>query len=155
MGKCTIRSERNFQTGIKGVLKADKGNVTVVMKKEEYHQLSLEMLEDPQAYKQLRGDPTSTLQQKANRLVTSLKNGHFIDEQTAKSLMLYNATSPKFYGLPKIHKPQLKLRPIISSIDCPNSKLSQFLTDILTKAYNSYHIRNSTDFSRFIANITL
>ena len=158
MGKCTIRSERNFQTGIKGVLKADKGNVTVVMKNEEYHQLSLEMLEDPQSYKQLRGDPTSTLQQKANKLVTSLKNEHFIDEQTAKSLMLYSATSPKFYVLPKIHKPQLKLRPIISSIDCPNSRLSQFLTDILTKAYNvnnSYHIRNSTDFSRFIANITL
>jgi len=74
-------------------------------------------------------------------------------------LMLYNAVSPKFYGLPKIHKPQLKLRPIISSIDCPNSRISQFLTNILTNAYdnnnNAYYTKNSTDFSRFVSNITL
>lgn len=70
--------------------------------------------------------------------------------------MLYNATFSKSYGLRKIHKTQLK--PIILSIDYPNSKVSQFLTDILTKRYSSektYYIKNCTDFPRFVCNITL
>jgi Reverse transcriptase (RNA-dependent DNA polymerase) len=67
--------------------------------------------------------------------------------------MIYNSVSPKYYGLPKVHKPNLSLRPIISSINAPNSNIAQLITDILTKSYdpnNEYFIKDSFEFASFI-----
>ena len=38
--------------------------------------------------------------------------------------MLYSSEGlcPRFYGLPKIHKPGIPLRPIVRHILCPNGK---------------------------------
>ena len=44
-----------------------------------------------------------------------MKSGD-IDENTYKRLYPTGATSPKYYGLPKVHEPGMPLRPIISSI---------------------------------------
>ncbi|XP_060537265.1 uncharacterized protein LOC132708734 [Cylas formicarius] len=135
------------------VSRADKGNVTVIMSKDTYIQKSNEILMDRTYYERLRCDPTSTYQQKANKLVKSLKDQKQLTHEVAKTLNIYNQTCPKFYGLPKIHKPQLSLRPIISSINAPNSKLASLLTQVLTKAYNKnndYFTGDSFEFSSFI-----
>lgn len=135
------------------VTKADKGNVTVIIKKDDYYNKSLEILSDTTYYTMLNRDPTSTYQQKANKIVSKLKTSKLITDDQARQLTIYNQTSPKFYGLPKIHKPDIPLRPIISSINAPNSKLAQLATDILTQSYNnnnSYFTNDSFTFSNFI-----
>ena len=43
----------------------------------------------------------------------------------------YSAT-PQLYGLPKIHKPEVPLRPIVSSIGSPTYNLAKFLTHIVS-----------------------
>lgn len=134
------------------ITKSDKGNVTVIMYKKDYLQKSQELLNDKKYYKELKGNPTSTLQQKANKLISKLKTTKKIDDSTAKSLTIYNSVAPRFYTLPKIHKPTLSMRPILSSIDCPNSKISKFLTDILSNAYtvDTYHTEDSFEFAEFV-----
>ncbi|KAJ8959261.1 hypothetical protein NQ317_019682 [Molorchus minor] len=49
---------------------------------------------------------------------------------------VYNGSINKFYGLPKIHKSTLQLRPIISGINSPNRGVAQLVTDILTRFNN-------------------
>lgn len=140
------------------ITKADKGNITVIIKKEDYLKKSLDILSDNNYYKILPRDPTSTFQQKANQIVTKLKNNKTISPEEAKKMTIYNQTCPKFYGLPKIHKPNIPLRPIISSIDAPNSKLSQFITNILTTSYdydNIYYTKDTFTFVNFIKNMKL
>lgn len=135
------------------VTKSDKGNVTVLMTKNQYKDKALDILNDAQSYTKLNKDPTSTYQQKANKLVKDLFEDDMIVEQESKNLMLYNAVPAKFYGLPKIHKPTLSLRPIISSIDTPNSNIAQFITNILTISYdnnNEYFVKDSFQFAEFI-----
>jgi len=39
---------------------------------------------------------------------------------------------PKFYGLPKIHKSDVPLRPIVSSIGSPTYKLAKYLNTLIT-----------------------
>ena len=137
------------------VTRADKGNVTVILNKETYLEKSNIILQDRTYYSQLTTDPTSSLQQKANKLVIKLKNKGQLTEEVSKTLTIYDQVSPKYYGLPKIHKPTLSLRPIISSINAPNSKLSNLVTEILTISYNknnSYYITDSFEFSNFIRN---
>ena len=52
------------------------------------------------------------------------------------------------YGLPKIHKPNVPLRPIISSRDSPCRELSKVLLNILTPLVGKTDsfIKNSKDF---------
>lgn len=125
------------------------------MDREQYASLSTEHFNDTDTYKKLEKDPTNSLQQKANKLISQLKNSNQISNEVAKSLTIYNATPPRYYGLPKVHKSELKLRPIVSSINSPNSKISKFTSDILTKSYNrenNFYTKSSIDFTRTINN---
>jgi hypothetical protein len=49
-----------------------------------------------------------------------------------RKLTPHHSKPPHLYGLPKIHKPDIPLRPIVSSIDSPCYALSEFLHKILT-----------------------
>ena len=52
-----------------------------------------------------------------------------------------------FYGLTKIHKPAVPLRPITSSINCPTYQVSKHLASILSPVQNNkYTVTNSCDF---------
>jgi hypothetical protein len=44
----------------------------------------------------------------------------------------YNSKPPHLYGLPKVHKPDIPLRLIVSSIDSPCYALAKFLHKILS-----------------------
>lgn len=126
--------------------KSDKGNVTVLMYKEDYVKLTLDLIDNDSSYVKLNRDPTNTIQTKCNSLVKSLFDNGLIDETLKKKLTCYNGTAPKFYTLPKIHKPILSVRPIVASISSPTNHLSAFITNILTSAYdreNTYHIKDS------------
>ena len=53
---------------------------------------------------------------------------------------------PRFYGLPKIHKVSVPLRPIVSFINLPTYNLSKFLSRILSSlSVNRYSVRNSKE----------
>lgn len=140
------------------VTKSDKGNVTVIMNKKLYIEKCEDLLNDETCYIKLNRDPTSTLQQKANNLVSSLLKQKVISKEISKTLTIYDQAAPKFYGLPKIHKPVLSVRPIISSIKAPNSKLTKLITDVLTNAYNKnnkYYIKDSFEFSELVNDMSL
>lgn len=75
-------------------------------------------------------------------------NNQYIPTETAKRLMIRNAIPPKMYGLPKLHKENIPLRPIVSCVKSPFEKLSKYLKDILSNiAYkNEYYLKNSQHF---------
>ncbi|XP_055838921.1 uncharacterized protein LOC129906950 [Episyrphus balteatus] len=50
-----------------------------------------------------------------------------------RNLKNSNPLVPKLYGLPKIHKPGEKMRPIVSNINSPTQKLSRWVHNELTK----------------------
>lgn len=64
---------------------------------------------------------------------------------------------PRIYGLPKLHKENVPLRPIVSTINSPPYKLSKYLIQILTHLTNNsnYNIKNTHTFKNYIENITL
>lgn len=135
------------------VLKADKGNVTVVWSKQEYSNYALQHLNDSNYYLRLERNPTVTVQTKSNKLITTLKKSKYITEEAAKKYTIYNSIPAKFYCLPKVHKNELAIRPIVSSINAPNSGIARLMTDVLTMSYNKnndFFIKDSFEFSTFI-----
>ena len=67
------------------------------------------------------------------------------------------AVSPKFYGMPKIHKPGIPLRPIISSIGTVTYNTAKELARILKPlvGLSKHHIHNTIDFVQQIKEVKL
>ena len=61
------------------ILPADKGRVTVVMNKTDYHDKMDALVNDKQTYEELKRDPTPTLQRKLNSKILTLKKTDAID----------------------------------------------------------------------------
>ena len=74
-------------------------------------------------------------------------------------LQLYptSSTPPKFYGLPKIHKPDIPLRPIVASRGSITYNTAKYVASILAPLVGKtpYHIHNSQDLVNKLSNIQL
>ena len=114
----------------KMVLTANKGVSMVVVDREEYIQKSEELLQQPN-YKILQSDPTTKYKNKLISLLKSIKAEGGIDENTYRRLYPTGAVPPKYYGLPKVHKQGMPLRPIISSIGSVTHATAKELSRIL------------------------
>ena len=98
------------------VLTADKGVSLAVLDKEDYIQKAEELLQQQPNYKILPSDPTTKHKNKLIALLKAIKTDGGINDSLYKKLYPTGASSPKFYGLPKVHKEGIPLRPIVSSI---------------------------------------
>ena len=87
----------------------------------------------------------------------SIKTEGGIDKSTYKRLYPTGAGSPKFYGLPKVHKEGTPLRPIVSSIGAVTyttaKELSRILKPLVGKS--PHHIHNNWDFIEHLKSIQL
>ncbi|PFX13167.1 RNA-directed DNA polymerase from mobile element jockey [Stylophora pistillata] len=113
------------------ILPADKGRVTVVMDKTDYHDKMDALVNDKRTYEELKRDPTPALQRKLNSKLLTLKKTNAFDNQRYYRLRCSVPQPPKLYGLPKLHKPGFPMRPIVSFCGSPTYQLSKYLTTIL------------------------
>jgi hypothetical protein len=69
----------------------------------------------------------------------------------------YHSKPPHLYGLPKIHKPDIPLRPIVSSIGSPCYALAGYLHKILSPlaGKSESFVRNSGHFIQLLKPINL
>ena len=149
-----LKQLKKDNTGM--VLTADKGVSMVVMDREEYIQKSDELLKQPN-YKIIQTDPTTKYGNKLISLLKSIKSEWGIDDNTYRRLYPTAATPPKYYGLPKIHKHGMSLRPIISSIGSVTyakaKELSKILKPLVGRSPN--HVMNNLEFLESIRGIHL
>lgn len=139
------------------IVPADKGNVTVAMLKINYIDKMNEMMTDRNTYTVLRNDPTNKVQNKNNNIVKDLFRNNLINETEKKYMTTYTANSPKIYGLPKIHKQNVPLRPICSSLKVPCYELSKYMVKILNNITISskYNVKNASSFISTVSPIIL
>ena len=128
------------------ILPADKGRVTVVMDKKDYTDKMDSLVNDKQTYEPLKRDPTPALQRRLNGKLLDLKKTETIDIQLYYRLRCRVPQSAKLYGLPKLHRPNIPMRPIVSFCGSPTYQLSKHLTNILKPLTDkSRHKLQSTD----------
>ena len=137
------------------VLKADTGNATVVTDSKDYDQKVNSMLTNECTYVKLptRPIPINQISATVNQYVWNLYQNQKINQKCYYYLHCSNAVSPRFYGLPKIHKSAVPLRPIVSFVNSPAYNLSKFLSRILSGLVkNNYSVRNSREFAEYVKN---
>lgn len=132
---------------------ADKGNATVIMNTEDYKSKVLEHLSDPN-YHRINGDPTKALETTINNKLLNLKKQKRLDKSLYTHLKASNSSCPVFYGLPKIHKPEIPIRPICDYRKSPVYKLGFYLNKIfksMTQKSN-FSLHNTYQFASEIKN---
>ncbi|XP_067642288.1 uncharacterized protein [Eurosta solidaginis] len=101
------------------------------MEKTDYRLRMDNILNDMSIYRILRQDPTLRLQTKNNQLVEKLHKLGLITKTEKYKMTTHTAIPPRMYGLPKVHKENMPLRPICSMINAPSYNLCKYLTNIL------------------------
>ncbi|XP_075160530.1 uncharacterized protein LOC142233476 [Haematobia irritans] len=138
------------------VTRSDKGNKTVIMYKKDYKTGMEELLNDKSTYRTMREDPTLKLQRKNNKIIMDLFKAEYITKQEKFHLTSNSATAPRLYGLPKIHKTNMPLRPISSSVEVPCYNLSKYIGDILSNIIlEKYNIKNSMELKTRLEEVSL
>ena len=138
------------------ILTADKGVVLVVIDKKDYIQKINQLLDDNNTYRPLKMDPTNRLKNRLINILRSLKTEGRLEDHTYK-MYPTGASSPKLYGLPKIQKKIIPLRPIVSSQGSVTYGVAKELARILKPLTgNTIHqVNNSKEFAEDIKKIKL
>ena len=104
-------------------------------------------LDDENTYKQLTSDPLKRWQQSYNRKLKSLL---FRDNpELFKKFQSYLPSLPYMYGLPKIHKDGVPMRPITSTRNSVSYNLASWLAKHLSPALgilSQSHLKDTCDF---------
>lgn len=85
------------------VTRADKGNSTVIVYKEEYFSCMTNMFSDEILYRVVSKDPTMTTESKYNKLIDHLYSIEAVNKLQALNMKKHNSVCPKTYGLSKTH----------------------------------------------------
>lgn len=140
--------------------KSDKGGHTVVMLIADYEsKLNTHIMDGN--YGLVEGNPLSRLIDEEKNIVKDLADNEefqtFLQESDFK-LRPYEPNTlqlPQFYGLPKIHKDGIPLRPITSTIGAPGYFLAKLFDYMLNLVFgrSEYHIRDTYEFAKFIKDV--
>lgn len=137
--------------------RADKGNVMVALDKEVYTQKTEELLLDENTYCVVKNNPEKVIEKRLNNLVKLWEKKEYISKEQSFHLRSSDATLPKAYALPKIHKENILYRIIVSSVNTALYSFAKFLKRILSdnipKARG--HINNSFELYNRLSGVIL
>ena len=108
--------------------------------------------------KDLNKDPIKEvrrLEDKIRRYIRLLLSKNLLTKEQYDNIYPSGSSPALLYGLPKIHKDNVPLRPIMSSTNTYNRKLSQFLIPILLPlTSNDFTVRSTFEFCEEINRFT-
>ena len=110
------------------------------------------MLSDEETYSRLDTANTFNIKEEADNILLTLYRENYITFKQLKNLTNYTPTTPIFYGIPKIHKQNNPLRPIVSQINGPSYKINKYLHELLyvAEAVIPYLFKDTTAFLNII-----
>ena len=105
---------------------ADKGNISVLMRRSEYIRDMEELLGNIENFEILDQDPLKELKSSSFRMADNWRKKGLLGKDTRwKDIDTTNTVLARCYGLRKIHKENYPLRLVVSTINTPTRFLEQ------------------------------
>ena len=132
--------------------------MTVVLNKVDYEKKASDNLQAA-PFEKITSDRTKETERKLNKELKALLDRKVITKTLCNNLRVSNGCSKPalFCGLPKIHKPDVPLRPIVSHTGHPLYNTAKCLEQLLSpfsKIMRS-HVENSSHLAEIIPNTTI
>ena len=130
------------------ILRPDKGRGTVILDKADYINKMSTILQDNTKFLKI-GAPTFPpifkQEDRINRFLKQLKDNGIINNDMYLELFSSGNAYGVLYGLPKIHKEHVPLRPILAAYNTPNYKIAKHINNLITPySINQYSLTNSS-----------
>jgi hypothetical protein len=137
------------------ILRPDKGSGVVVMDRSDYVRKVRDILCDASKFKidDRQVDASAKTSKEFACVLTVLKSRRFITEAERRSLSCTNVASPRLYALPKTHKPNVPVRPILSMTQTAYERVSKWLAEMLKPVEESFTGFCVKDSFSFVENI--
>ena len=145
------------------VSKPDKGRGVVILDRCKYVE-KMSVLSDATKFRLVSGSLDKPalqsgsihkimlqVEDKVNRLLDKMKKLGMISKELYSDIFASGTVPGILYGLPKVHKLLVPLRPIFSACGTPTFKLAKFLVPLLAPlTVNEYTVKNSYQFAEDI-----
>ena len=133
------------------ICRADKGNGTVLLNRNDYIDKMNNILNDHSKFKRIENEDifkvNLNLEDRINYQLRNMKTKGIISENEYNSLYITGSSPSVMYGLPKVHKEGIPLRPILAAYSTPSCKLSKYLLRFIQPfTVNEYTLNNSYEF---------
>ncbi|CAF2134469.1 unnamed protein product [Rotaria magnacalcarata] len=126
------------------ITRPDKGRGVVILDHEDYANKMLEILNDSSTFKKVDEDLTIKIEDQLIKRLLKMVDRKFITENEYKQMRPCGSQCARMYGLPKIHKAGLPLRPVMSAIGSYNYRLAKYLAIKLKPFRKSKHMLKDT-----------
>ena len=93
---------------------------------DEFSSKANQLLIDGNSYRKLNVDPSRKHSDIVNNTIKFIKKQELLSTSIAKKLTTNDVKTSKFHSFPKMHKPSIPERPVVSSVECYTSKISKF-----------------------------
>ena len=135
------------------ITRPDKGRATVILDKSDYLEKMATILDDTSKFEKLGPASDNDNTQKVEKTLCAflqklVERGH-LSAEVFDAVKPSGSVRPRLYGLPKVHKNNCPLRPIVSMSGSPQYRVSQWLCDVLEpvlKLYNSRSVKDTFEF---------
>ena len=140
------------------VTKPDKGCGVVILNRRDYEQKVYSVINDPDKFEEIHVDEKKLLiklEDKLNNTLRSLKTKGNITESFYNECFTSGSQLGKLYGLPKVHKSNCPVRPIVAAYGSFNFSLGKHIVPLISHlADNQYSLKNSYDFADTIRTLS-
>ena len=128
----------------------------VVMDRQDYINKSNNLWAQP-AYRPIPLDPTRKIKAKLVTILRKVKIQIELDSNRYKAMNPMGCSAPKVYGIPKIHKLDTSLGPILSSHGSVTYEVAKLLTEIPKPLIGKslHHVHSTLDFHEQANKVTL
>ena len=129
----------------------------MVLDKKDYEAKIDDLLSDRAIYQKLKSNPTTRTEKEITKDLRELCRQEYITKEKKDYLTPQFSSPPQLYGLPKVHKQNILLRPIVSTIGSPTYFLANKLAQILSplSGQTQSFIKNSAHFVEIIQQVIL
>ena len=136
------------------ITKPDKGCGVVIMNKENYVSKVYDIINDQTKFNKSHVEEKkliTKLEDKLNNALRTLRTKRCISEEFYRECYASGSQLGYMYGLPKVHKSDCPVRPIVAAYGTYNFNLGKLILPMISQlAINQYTVKNSYDFTESI-----
>lgn len=129
---------------------ADKGGGIVILDTTVYRDEALRQLNDTSSNLKIQSDPTRSILNMVKTIIYEALTLDYVTKDLADFLLVEHPRVPRFYLLPKIHKPGFSLRgrPIVAAQDSVLINISKYVDHLLQPHVKriSIYLHDTRDF---------
>ena len=131
------------------ITRPDKGNGVVILDRKDYIEKMNPILSDKKKFERIgeaeKHDRTLLEERALQAFLLKAKKNKDLPDEVYNEIRPVGTARPRMYGVPKLHKDGVPLRPILSMVNSPHHPMAKWLATVLKPVVDLYSVHTVKD----------